>query len=65
MSDLEQRLRAAHPDSAQKANGSDILLEAADRLHQYREALEWISSGQCVHPENEARTALKETTDVD
>ncbi len=32
MSDVEQRLREAHPTSTQYALGSNILLEAADRI---------------------------------
>lgn len=42
MSDIEQRLREAHPISQQYANGSKILLEAADeiaRLQAENEAL--------------------------
>ncbi len=39
LEDVELRLREAHPVSAQYANGSNILLEAADKIKQLRVAL--------------------------
>jgi len=40
--DIEQRLREAHPNSQQYALGSDILLEAADRIKQLDESNEFL-----------------------
>lgn len=39
MSDIEQRLREAHPNSQQYANGSKILLEAADQIASLKQQL--------------------------
>ena len=39
MSEMEQRLREAHPDSQQYANGSMILLEAADYIANLKQQL--------------------------
>lgn len=40
MSDIEQRLREAHPNSQQYASGSKILLEAADEIAAARDEAE-------------------------
>lgn len=76
MSDLEQRLRgrAAFCRDRGEIKTPDLLVSAADRLRQYREALEYYAKW---HPQPSegpwgadstdfgeiARTALKETTD--
>ncbi len=39
MSDIEQDLREAHPNSAQRWAGSNILLEAADEIARLRRLL--------------------------
>lgn len=39
MSDIEQRLREAHPNSQQHAGGSMILLEAADEIASLKQGL--------------------------
>jgi len=36
VSDIEERLREAHPNSQQYAFGSKILLEAADEIREFR-----------------------------
>lgn len=40
MSDIEQRLREAHPNSQQYAGGSMILLEAADEIASLRQQIQ-------------------------
>jgi len=78
MSDLEQRLRntsirfAAESEDDAKIRRNRVCIEAADRLRQYREALERIANarsamegGSIAECRRFARTALKETTDVD
>ena len=80
MSDLEQRLRADHPilSRGSEIQGEvlpcNLASEAADRLRQYREALERIEqltmsqfasvSDLANEAQDLARTTLKETTDV-
>jgi len=39
MSDIVARLREAHPNSAQRFAGSNILLDAADEIERLRKAL--------------------------
>lgn len=41
--ELKTRLRAAHLDSPQRINGSDIFLQAADRIQKLEEALNKIA----------------------
>lgn len=73
MSDLEQRLSRLAEGSSTMFRGQSstavLLDEAADRLRQYREALEGAREAIENQDECEAiaiiRTALKETTDVD
>lgn len=40
MTDIEQRLREAHPNSQQYAGGSMILLEAADEIAHLKQGLQ-------------------------
>ena len=63
MSDLEKKLRICARSDNPLTPAPDLLAQAADRLRQYREALEKIAAGRAGI--KAARTALKETTDVD
>ena len=72
MSDLEQRLRDAQCGGFMTVDGRHVTDHAADRLRQYREALEKVANarsamdgGSIAECRRIARTALKETTDVD
>lgn len=50
MSDLVERLEAAHRDSTQRCNGSDIFLEAASEIKKLRFELLMVAKAAADEP---------------
>lgn len=50
MSDLVERLKAAHQDSTQRCNGSDIFLEAASEIKKLRFELLMVAKAAADEP---------------